>query len=141
MLGLAPGPTLKIVVYLLVILDLNDVGTKENKETDSIIENWTRWWLYFFFIYQNSHSHFFTFNKVFSTRLSLSSKWYKFEIFIFLNYLDNFFLINAWPSQGINFINVLLTAFTRPDPESVKRYWWLYCIFYTFGIYECKSCA
>jgi len=42
LVGLAPGPTLKIDVYLLVILDLNDVGTKENKEADSIIENWTR---------------------------------------------------------------------------------------------------
>ncbi len=26
-------------------------------------------------------------------------------------------------------------------PKAEKRYWWLNCIFYTFGIYECKSCA
>jgi len=29
----------------------------------------------------------------------------------------------------------------RVDPKSVKRHWWLNCIFYTFGIYERKSCT
>jgi len=42
--------------------------------------------------------------------------------------------------SGVNFINVLCTAFTLIDPESVKRYWWLNCIFCAFGIYERKSC-
>jgi len=42
--------------------------------------------------------------------------------------------------SGLNFINVLRTAFTLTDPESVKRYLWLNCIFYAFGIYERKSC-
>ncbi len=44
-----------------------------------------------------------------------------------------------WPLR-LNFINVLYTAFACADPESVKRYWWLNCIFYAFGIYESKSC-
>ncbi len=42
-----------------------------------------------------------------------------------------------WP-PWLNFINVLCTAFTLVDPKSVKRHWWLKCIFYTFGIYECN---
>jgi len=33
---------------------------------------------------------------------------------------------------GLNFINVLLTAFTLAEPKSVKRYWWLTCIFLPF---------
>jgi len=41
---------------------------------------------------------------------------------------------------GLNFINVLRTAFTLPDPKSIKIYLWLNCIFYAFGIYERKSC-
>jgi len=41
--------------------------------------------------------------------------------------------------QWLNFINVLCTAFMHADPKSVKIYWWLTCIFYTFGIYEPKS--
>jgi len=39
----------------------------------------------------------------------------------------------------VNFTNVLRTAFTRADPESIKRYWWCNCIFYAFGIYKRKS--
>jgi len=35
-------------------------------------------------------------------------------------------------STGLNFINVLCTAFKRADPESVKRYWWLNCTFLRF---------
>jgi len=42
---------------------------------------------------------------------------------------------------GLNFINVLCTAFTLVDPKSVKRHWWLNCIFYAFWIYERKSCT
>ncbi len=44
-------------------------------------------------------------------------------------------------TYGLNIINVLHTAFTLVDPKSVKRHWWLNCIFYAFGIYECKSCT
>ncbi len=43
--------------------------------------------------------------------------------------------------QGVNFINILRAAFAPVDPESVKRYLWLNCIFYAFGIYERKSCT
>jgi len=32
----------------------------------------------------------------------------------------------------VNFIYVLRTAFTLTDPESMKRYWWLDCIFLRF---------
>jgi len=32
-------------------------------------------------------------------------------------------------------------SFTLTDPASVKRFWWLNCIFYAFGIYNRKSCA
>jgi len=44
-------------------------------------------------------------------------------------------------TPGVNFINLLRTAFTHADPKSVKRYWWLNCIFYAFGIYYHKSFA
>ncbi len=42
-------------------------------------------------------------------------------------------------TPGLNFINVLLTAFMHAEPKSAKWYWWLNCIFYAFGIYECKN--
>jgi len=45
----------------------------------------------------------------------------------------------SWP--GVNFTNVLRTAFTLIDPESVKRYCWLNCIFCALGIYERTSCT
>jgi len=32
-------------------------------------------------------------------------------------------------------------GFTLIDPESVKRHWWLNCIFYAFGVYKRKSCT
>jgi len=44
-------------------------------------------------------------------------------------------------TPGVNFINVLCTAFALIDPESVKRYWRINCIFCAFGIYERKSCS
>jgi hypothetical protein len=37
-------------------------------------------------------------------------------------------------TPGLNFINVLCTAFTLIDPKSVKRHWWLNCIIYAFWI-------
>jgi len=42
---------------------------------------------------------------------------------------------------GLNFINILRTAFTRVDPKSVKRYWWLDCLFYAFELLARKSCT
>jgi len=50
---------------------------------------------------------------------------------------------NLWqkPRTGLNFINVLRTASTLVDPKSVKRHWWLNCIYYAFEIYERKSCT
>ncbi len=46
--------------------------------------------------------------------------------------------ISSMAISAVNFINVLRTAFTLVDPKRVKRHCWLYCIFYTFGIYEHK---
>jgi len=47
-----------------------------------------------------------------------------------------------WKSRraGVNFINVLHTAFALIDPESVKNTVKSSVSFYTFGIYEHKSC-
>ncbi len=39
-------------------------------------------------------------------------------------------LMKSTPS--VNFINVLHTAFTLVGPKSVKRHWWLNCIFLHF---------
>ncbi len=41
-------------------------------------------------------------------------------------------------TPGLNFTNVLHTAFTLADPESVKRYLWLNCIFNTLGSMRVK---
>jgi mRNA-degrading endonuclease HigB of HigAB toxin-antitoxin module len=38
-------------------------------------------------------------------------------------------------APGVNFINILRTAFTLADPESVKRYLWLSCILYINNSY------
>ncbi len=40
---------------------------------------------------------------------------------------------------GLNFINVLRSAFTRVDPESIKRYWWLNCVFTLSGSASLKG--
>jgi len=37
-------------------------------------------------------------------------------------------------TPGVNFINILPTAFAPADPESAKRYWRLDCLFYAFGL-------
>jgi len=42
---------------------------------------------------------------------------------------------------GLNFINVLRTAFTRADPKSVKDTDDLTVFFCAFGICKRKSCA
>jgi len=44
-------------------------------------------------------------------------------------------------TPGLNFINVLRTAFTLTDPESVKDTDDLTVFFYPLGIYVCKSCT
>ncbi len=41
---------------------------------------------------------------------------------------------------GLNFINVLSAALMLLDPKSIKRHWWLNCIFDTVRICTCKSC-
>ncbi len=43
---------------------------------------------------------------------------------------------------GLNFINVLCTAFAGADPKSVKKILLTYLVyFYTFRIHDHKSCA
>jgi len=44
-------------------------------------------------------------------------------------------------SAGVNFTNVLRTAFALVDPESVKNTVKSSVSFYTFGINERKSCT
>ncbi len=40
---------------------------------------------------------------------------------------------------GLNYINILRTAFKRVDPESVKRYWWLNWVFMLWGATGVKA--
>ncbi len=47
-------------------------------------------------------------------------------------------LVKSTP--GVNFTNVLRTAFAHVDPKSVKNTVKLSVSFYSFGIYERKSC-
>jgi len=49
-------------------------------------------------------------------------------------------LVSRDPTRLL-FNQFLCTAFAPTDPKSVKRYWWLNCIFYAFGIYKRKSWA
>ncbi len=51
------------------------------------------------------------------------------------------FRVDVEWQTGVNFINVLYTAFTLVDPESVKNTVKSSVTFYTFGIYGCKSCT
>jgi len=44
-------------------------------------------------------------------------------------------------SSGVNFINILRTAFALVDPKSVKNTVRSSVSFYAFGIYERKSCT
>jgi len=44
-------------------------------------------------------------------------------------------------TTGVNFTNVLRTAFALVDPKSVKNTVKSSVTFYAFGIYECKSCT
>jgi hypothetical protein len=52
---------------------------------------------------------------------------------------------SSWPAHsftpGVNFINVLCTAFALVDPESVKNTVKSSVSFYAFGIYKRKSCT
>ncbi len=43
-------------------------------------------------------------------------------------------------APGLNFINVLHTAFTLEDPKKRKKDSQVVNLFYAFGIYERKSC-
>jgi len=51
---------------------------------------------------------------------------------------DNHKVLNG---SGVDFINVLRTAFSLVDPESVKNTVKSSASFYAFGIYERKSCT
>ncbi len=42
-------------------------------------------------------------------------------------------------TAGLNFINVLSTAFTSVDPKSVKRYWWLDWVLMILGSTRVKA--
>ena len=44
-------------------------------------------------------------------------------------------------TPGLNFINILRTAFTLVDPKSVKNTLKSSVSFYAFGIYVRKSCT
>ncbi len=44
-------------------------------------------------------------------------------------------------TSGVNFINVLRTAFTLIGPKSANWHCWRVCLFCAFGIYERKSCT
>jgi len=44
-------------------------------------------------------------------------------------------------TPGINFINILRTAFTRTDPKCAKKTVKSAVSFGTFGTYGCKSCT
>ena len=46
-------------------------------------------------------------------------------------------LVKSTP--GLNFINVLRTAFTHVDPECVKRYWWLDWVLMLWGATGVKA--
>ncbi len=50
-------------------------------------------------------------------------------------------LITKILRPGVNFINILRTAFALLDPKSVKSTVKSPVSFYAFGIYECKSCT
>ncbi len=50
-----------------------------------------------------------------------------------------YFIILERP--GVNFINVLRTAFVLVDPKIVKDTVESLVSFYGFGIYECKRCT
>jgi len=43
--------------------------------------------------------------------------------------------------SGLNFINVLHTAFTHVDPERAKKTVKSVLSFYAFGLHERKSCT
>jgi len=40
---------------------------------------------------------------------------------------------------GVDFLNILLVAFTLVDPKSIEKDWQLDCHFYAFGIFAHKS--
>jgi hypothetical protein len=44
-------------------------------------------------------------------------------------------------TSGVNFTNILRTAFALVDPKSVKNTVKSSVSFYAFGIYKCKSCT
>ncbi len=68
-----------------------------------------------------------------------------FDIIIVHAFFFRYGVLNATRTKhkggaGVNFINVLHTAFTLVDPKSIKHTVKSSVTFYTFGIYERKSC-
>jgi len=47
--------------------------------------------------------------------------------------------IPVWSTSGVNFINILRTAFAPVDPKSVKRYWQLDWILTLLGATGVKA--
>ncbi len=71
---------------------------------------------------------------------------------IYFELYNNYTLSNRMPKRqrwekdrklmrrpGLNFINVLRTAFTLVYPRRVKRHWWLYCFFTLLGSTSTKA--
>ncbi len=54
---------------------------------------------------------------------------------------SRFTIYEIFLTSGVNFINVLRTAFTLVDSESIKNTVKSSVSLYTFGIYEHKSCT
>jgi len=48
-------------------------------------------------------------------------------------------LVKLTTGTGVDFINILHTAFTCADPKSAKRHWWLDCIFALLGSWQIKA--
>ncbi len=48
-------------------------------------------------------------------------------------------MVPAAIPSGLNFINILPTAFTGVDPKSVKRYWWLDWVLTHWGATDVKA--
>jgi hypothetical protein len=65
------------------------------------------------------------------------------EIKIVLWRFFRIFFLSVKFQLGLNFINVLCTAFTHADPKSVKRYWqldWVLTLWGATGVKaECKT--
>jgi len=76
--------------------------------------------------------HFIVINKLFS-----NFNWNVFDQTLVV--LSCCIVLGSCLERGLNFIDVLRTAFTLVDPKSVKRHWWPYCIFTLSGSMSAKA--